>query len=329
MRYLVLGSNSFSGGSFIAYLLEHEIESEVFAVSRSKEYEKALLTYKNHPKAANVTFYQYDLNRDLEQILLLIEEYKIEYIVNFAAQGMVAQSWENPAQWIETNTLSLTKLLSKIYKFPFIQRFVQASTPEVYGASLDIKESMCMAPSSPYAASKAAADMMLYSYFKTHAFPVCFTRSANVYGRYQQLYRIIPKTIMMIHKSEQLELHGGGLATRSFIHIDDVSHATLKILKEGKNGEIYHISSTKSITICNLVDVICQEMGVSFEKSVKVGIPRASEDTIYLMNADKLENELSVTPQVSLLDGIRDVIEWIERDFEILKEFPDFYIHKH
>ena len=329
MKYLIIGSNSFSGGSFIAYLLENEAKSEIFAVSRSKEYEKALLAYKNHPKAQKVNFYQYDLNRDLEQIVSLIESNKIEYIVNFSAQGMVAQSWDNPQQWVETNIMALTGLVNRIYKFDFIRRFVQASTPEVYGAAVEIKESMCMAPSSPYAASKAGADMMLYSYFKTHAFPVCFTRSANVYGRYQQLYRIIPKTIMMICKSEQLELYGGGLARRSFVHIDDVSRATLQILKEGKNGEVYHIGTTKSITIRDLVDVICQEMGVEFEESVKIGAPRTSEDTVYYMNTDKLRNELSVLPNVNLLDGIRDVVAWVKRDFKVLKEYPDFYIHKH
>ncbi|WP_457749350.1 GDP-mannose 4,6-dehydratase [Sulfurimonas sp.] len=328
MYYLILGSNSFSGGSFIEYLLENVKDAEIFAVSRSEEYQKELLAYKNHPKAKSVQFYKYDINKNLDEVVHLIEKFQINYIVNFAAQGMVSQSWENPSDWVETNTLALTKLVHKIYKFPFIKKFIQASTPEVYGSTSDVKESMCMAPSSPYAASKAAADMMLYSYFKTHQFPVCFTRSANVYGPYQQLYRIIPKTVLMILKGEKLELYGGGLAVRSFIHIKDVSRATLKILHDGKNGEIYHISDTRSITIFNLVDLICQEMKVSFEESVRVSNPRVSEDTVYLMNAEKLTEKMKIQPEIELIDGIQSVIAWVKKNYDVLKELPDYYIHK-
>lgn len=328
MKYLVLGSNSFSAGSFINYILNEEKDSKIFAISRSEEYHKTQLAYKNNESYSNVNFYQYDLNENIDDIVKLIQEENIEYIFNFAAQGMVAQSWENPEQWFNTNTLSLVKLLDKIYKFKFIKKFVQVSTPEVYGPCNNIKESMNFHPSSPYAASKASADLILYSYFVTHGFPINYTRASNVYGAYQQLYRIIPKTILMIKKGEKLQLHGGGKAIRSFIHIDDVSTATLKIAKEAKAGEIYHLSDDKTISIYDLVELICNQMNVDINNHIEIVEDRVGQDSLYLMNNEKLKNDLDLTIQKSLKDGISEVISWIESNYNTLKDFPDYYIHK-
>lgn len=328
MKYLVLGSNSFSAGSFITYILNQEENSTIFAISRSEEYHQTQLAYKNNKNSSQVKFYQYDLNENIDDIVKLIQEENIEYIFNFAAQGMVAQSWEKPEQWFNTNTLSLVKLLDKIYKFKFIKKFVQVSTPEVYGPCNNIKESMNFHPSSPYAASKASADLILYSYFITHGFPINYTRASNVYGAYQQLYRIIPKTILMIKKGEKLQLHGGGRAIRSFIHIDDVSTATLKIAKEAKAGEIYHLSDDKTISIYDLVELICNQMNVDINNHIEIVEDRVGQDSLYLMNNEKLKDDLDLTIQKSLKDGIREVISWIESNYNTLKDFPDYYIHK-
>ena len=328
MKFLVLGSNSFSGGSFINYLLDNEENAKIFAISRSKEYHQSLLAYKNNIHKEKVNFLQLDLNDDLDKIVDLIQDEKIEYIINFAAQGMVAQSWENPQEWFNTNTLSLVNLLNKIYKFDFIKKFVQASTPEVYGPCNNIKESMNFHPSSPYASSKASADLILYSYFITHGFPINYTRSSNVYGSYQQLYRIIPKTILMIKKNQKLQLHGGGKAIRSFIHIDDVSSATLKIAKDAKPGEIYHLSDDKTISIYNLVDLICKEMKTDISNHIEITEDRVGQDSLYLMNNEKLYKDFKIKPQIKLIDGIKEVVQWIENNYGDLKKFPDYYIHK-
>ena len=328
MKYLILGSNSFSGGSFINYILNDEDDAKIFAISRSAEYHHSLLAYKNNSKQDRVKFFQLSVNDNSDKIAEIIFKNKIEYIVNFAAQGMVSQSWEAPMEWFNTNTLSLVALIDKIYKFKFIKKFVQVSTPEVYGSCNNIKESMTLLPSSPYAASKASADLILYSYFKTHGFPVNYTRASNVYGPYQQLYRIIPKTILMIKKNQKLQLHGGGKAVRSFIHIDDVSRATLKIAKDAKSGEIYHLSDKETISIYDLVALICKKMGRDISSHTEISKNRVSEDNLYLMNSEKLFNEFNLAPQVKLSDGIDDVVGWIELNYEDLKNFPDYYIHK-
>ena len=126
MKFLILGSNSFSGSSFINYLLNNEKSAKIFALSRSKEYHSALLPYKNNTRYKDVFFFQYNLNNDIDKIVELIYDEKIRYIINFAAQGMVAQSWDNPAQWFKTNSISLVSLIDKIYRFDFIDIFVRS-----------------------------------------------------------------------------------------------------------------------------------------------------------------------------------------------------------
>ena len=170
---------------------------------------------------------------------------------------MVEESWDKPIDWYTTNFLSNVKMLEKIKKFKFIKKFINFTTPEVYGNTDNwLKESFSFNPSTPYALSRAATDFHLKLIFKVDKFPVVFTRTANVYGPHQQLYRIIPKTIVSFIKNKNLQLHGGGRSFRSFIHIDDVSNALYLILKNGKVGETYHISTNKLISIKKLVDFI-------------------------------------------------------------------------
>ena len=130
-------------------------------------------------------------------------------------------------------------------KSKFLKKYVHITTPEVYGSTDQgwIKESFNFAPSTPYAVSRAACDLHLKSFFDAYDFPVVFTRAANVYGPGQQLYRIIPRTILSCLSGKSMDLHGGGKSMRSFIHINDVAQATLKISLESKNGTQWHLSA--------------------------------------------------------------------------------------
>ncbi len=238
-KILVIGSNSFSGSSFCAFALKQG--AHVLGTSRSAEPVDALLPYKwsDH---ARFQFHQLDLNQDLPAINALIAKEKPSYVVNFAAQSMVAESWENPADWFLTNAVSTIKLHNELRQLNFLKRYVHISTPEVYGScSGFVTEDNPFNPSTPYAVSRAAADMSLRTFYQAYQFPVVSTRAANVYGPGQQLYRIIPRTILFILMGKKIQLHGGGHSTRSFIHIDDVSDATWKIMLSGQNGDTYHI----------------------------------------------------------------------------------------
>jgi len=325
-KILVIGSNSFSGASFCGYALKQG--ANVIGISRSPEPVNALLPYK-WIDYSQFKFHQFDLNHDLPELIDLIKNEKPGYVVNFAAQSMVAESWLHPEHWYMTNTVATVKLHDELRKINFLKRYVHISTPEVYGScSGFVKEDHIFNPSTPYAASRAAADLSLRTFFQGYEFPVVLTRAANVYGAGQQLYRIIPRTILFILMGKKIQLHGGGMSTRSFIHIDDVSDATWKIMLSGRNGDSYHISTNSVISIRDLVNNICQKLNCSFEDNVEIVGERLGKDSAYHLDSTKLRNELNWRDDVSLNQGIDDCVKWVRDYFDVLSKLPLDYQHK-
>lgn len=323
---LVIGSNSFSGASFCDFALHQQ--ARVLGTSRSVEPDSVFLPYKWHDHS-RFTFYQLDLNKDLPKIMELVHDVKPEYVVNYAAQSMVGESWANPADWFMTNVVSTVKLHDELRKCSFLKRYVHITTPEVYGTcSGFVKEDFPFNPSTPYAVSRAAADMSLRTFHATYGFPVVSTRAANVYGSGQQLYRIIPRTILFILLGHKLQLHGGGVSTRSFIHIRDVSEATWNIMKNGRNGETYHISTNAVISIRDLVERICEKLGVSIDKHVEVVGERLGKDSAYHLDSSKLRNELAWQDHYSLEQGLDECIVWVKDNIDTISLQPFNYIHK-
>src|SRR5207247_10423791 len=152
----------------------------------------------------------------------------------------------------------------KIRRFGFLKKYVHVSTPEVYGTCVgNVTESAPFNPSTPYAASRAACDLHLMTFFRNYHFPVVFTRAANVYGPGQQLYRIIPRTIFFIRLGRKLQLHGGGRSVRSFIHARDVAEGTLRVARQSLAGEAYHLSTSVCLSVRELVELICRKLGVN------------------------------------------------------------------
>lgn len=322
----VIGSNSFSGATFVDYALAQG--TRVIGTSRSAEPVDALLPYKWRDHS-NFQFHQLDLNHHLAEIMALIQAERPAYVVNFAAQSMVAESWQAPADWFMTNAVSTVKLHDELRKCDFLERYVHVSTPEVYGScSGFVKEDFPFNPSTPYAVSRAAADMSLRSFFAAYNFPVVFTRAANVYGPGQQLYRIIPRTILFILLGNKLQLHGGGVSTRSFIHMQDVSDATWKIMQNGTNGDTYHISTDSVISIHDLVVRICEKLEVPFDQHVEVVGERLGKDAAYHLDSTKLRTELGWKDRIGLEQGLDECIAWVKANFDVLKEQPHNYIHK-
>ena len=327
-RFLVIGSNSFSGSSFIQHLLKDG--HEVVGVSRSEEIHQVYLPYKwSKDVPSGFQFFQVDINNDLESFQTYMKEFKPEYVVNFAAQGMVAQSWITPQDWYQTNVVGQVKLHDYLRKLDCIKRYVHVSTPEAYGSSDGwVKENYNFSPSTPYAVSRAACDLHLLSFFRAYNFPVVFTRAANVYGEGQQLYRIIPRTLIFARLGKKLQLHGGGHSVRSFIHIDDVADATLKIAINGSNGDTYHISTNDTISIRGLVDQICQITEIDFDDLVEETEDRLGKDQSYLLNSSKLRDELYWQDSISLEDGIKKTLTWVDDNLSCLKSLPMDYHHK-
>jgi dTDP-glucose 4,6-dehydratase len=326
-KFLVIGSNSFSGAQFIKYLLENGINA--IGVSRSNEINDVYLPYKWGNKKENFKFYSIDINNQLDELVEILNDFKPEYIVNFAAQGMVAQSWETPQDWYQTNVVGQVKLHDQLRKLKFIEKYVHVTTPEAYGSTDGwIKESFNFAPSTPYAVSRAACDLHLMSFFKAYNFPVVFTRAANVYGPGQQLYRIIPRTMLYARLGRKMKLHGGGVSTRSFIHMDDVSAATFKIALDSIPGESYHISTNETITIRGLVEKICELTKANFTELVDVSEDRLGKDQAYLLDSTKLRENFNWQDKINLEQGLIDTLSWVDNNIEILKSLPADYIHK-
>ncbi|MCG2586650.1 GDP-mannose 4,6-dehydratase [Massilia sp. TS11] len=327
-RYLVIGSNSFSGASFVRHLLR--LGHHVVGTSRSEEPHDVMLPYKWDAPLEHFRFVQVDLNKDLARLLATIHDFQPEYIVNFAAQGMVAQSWLAPADWYQTNVVGQVLLHDELRKLKYLKKYVHVTTPEVYGSTDEgwLKETFHFAPSTPYATSRAACDLHLMSFFKAYQFPVCFTRAANVYGPGQQLYRIIPRAMLYARLGKQMQLHGGGHSVRAFIHIDDVAEATVRIAERGSIGESYHISTWEKISIRALVERVCTMTGVPFSSLVQESEDRLGKDQAYLLDSQKIRDELGWTDTIGLDAGLQQTLAWIDDNLDILKTLPADYIHK-
>lgn len=326
-RFLVIGSNSFSGACFVKYLLGQGCE--VLGASRSAEPHDVFLPYKWGAQRGRFKFHQIDINHQLDELMRLVKDLQPEYVVNFAAQGMVAQSWQTPEHWYQTNVVGQVKLHDQLRKLPFLKKYVHVSTPEAYGSTEGwIKESFHFAPSTPYAVSRAACDLHLMSFFKAYQFPVCFTRAANVYGPGQQLYRVIPRAMLYARLGKKMQLHGGGHSIRSFIHMEDVADATYRIAVDGVAGDSYHISTPDTVSIRELVEKIADLTQTPFADLAEVSEDRLGKDQAYLLESSKIRKELGWSHRVSLDDGLKETLAWVDRNLEVLQTLPADYIHK-
>ena len=324
---LVLASNSFSGSSFVDHLLT--AGHKVIGVSRSVEISTIFSLYKNNKNFKNFTFKQADLNSDLDIIAEIVGKHQVEFIFNFAAQSMVAQSWDFPQDWYQTNVVSLSLLGNLLVKEKSIKKFVHFTTPEVYGSTRGwLKESFNFAPSTPYAISRAAGDWHLKVLFENYGFPVIFTRAANIYGPGQQLYRIIPKTILSALTGKKLSLHGGGKSIRSFIHTTDVSTALSAIMNRGEVGHSYHISTNELISIFDLVQGLASLLGLKVNELIEQGPERPGKDFAYQLSSEKIRSELGWRDEVTLGKGLEDTLVWAKSNLDTLMSLPDTYEHK-
>jgi dTDP-glucose 4,6-dehydratase len=326
-KVLILGSNSFSGASFASYLMNQGVD--VLGASRSDEPHDVFLPYRWGKKSGSFCFSKIDLNHDIDTLEALIKRERTNIIVNFAAQSMVGESWTRPEDWMMTNAVSTARLAERLRHIDFLDKYVHVTTPEVYGSTDGwITENSGFNPSTPYAVSRAAGDMTFNIYREAFSVPVVFTRAANVYGPGQQLYRIIPRTIMFALTNRKLQLQGGGVSTRSFIHIDDVSRATWEIAQKAPIGETYHISTQQIVSIKALVENICRLLGKEFTDCVEMAPDRTGKDQAYWLNSDKLRTTLHWQDEITLEYGLEQCVKWARDNLEVLRQLPQNYIHR-
>jgi dTDP-glucose 4,6-dehydratase len=328
LKVVVLGANSFSGQDFVDLLLDHP-QYEVVGVSRSPERSRAFLRYKARRDLSAYRYAQLDMNHDMPRILELLDEVKPDHIVNFAAQSEVAPSWEHPEHWFQTNTVALAKLVNHLRKQKYLRRYLHISSPEAYGTCVGtVTEQMTDNPSTPYAASKAAADMLLSVYHKQYGFPLLTVRATNVYGARQQLFKIVPRSVIFIKLGKTIQLHGGGKAVKSYIHIRDVSRGELAILEQGTLGQKYHLSPDEGIAVRDMVELISSELGRPFASCTEMVAERPGQDAAYIIDSTKARQQFGWKPRISYREGIADVIDWVQEHWDEISRQPLAYEHK-
>ena len=337
MRLLVTGGNGFIATNFIKLALEtHDIVS-----IDNMSYSGAGDNHTIYQNANNYKFIHEDIrNESLENI---IYDYSIDVLINFAAQSHVDRSIHDDSEFLSTNIngthnlLQICKKLIASNKLSNNFKFIQISTDEVYG-SLDqvgepFNENSVLKPSNPYSASKAAADLICNSYFKTYDFPVIITRCSNNYGPYQFPEKLIPLSINHIQANKKIPIYGTGAQIRDWIHVDDHCRGILKVLNNGVIGEVYNFGASQELPNIEVVRKIVNYLRpndnyldhVSFVKD------RKGHDYRYAINSKKSCSLLEWDPQVNFDTGIYPTIEWyLENEFwcssrsEILTNNADY-----
>ena len=326
-RYGVLGCNSFAGAAFVASATK--LGLDVIGCNRSTQSSVIFDQHSQVNSSGKYQFFQADINNDLDLIMRKFDEFCPEVIVDFAGQGMVAESWQSPEQWYETNIVAKVRLHNQLRQRNWLRRYIRISTPEVYGSHEEtLKETWHYNPSTPYAVSHAAIDMSLRIFHQQYNFPVIFTRFANFFGPGQQLYRIVPRVIICALLGTKFQLHGGGTSVRAFIFSEDVSDAILKSAELGIQGESYHFSPDRFLTIREVVEIICQRMGVEVSAVAEVGDERPGKDKAYLMDASKAKSFLGWTESLTFEQGIDKTIDWVKQSISEIKTLPLNYVHR-
>ncbi len=253
MKILILGSGSFAGQALFSNLLDNGYE--VFGINRSAPKSFHYWNWiKKYGKEIHKHWYEINLHKDPSSIIKKINYLQPTHIVDFMGQGMVAQSWDDPMLWYETNIARKSYILESIKALKSLEKYIRASTPEVYGSSnFKQKEEASFCPSTPYAISHCAIDYHLRCLGENYNFPYIIARFPNFYGEGQQLYRVIPKSILSIVNGRTFTIDGNGQSLRSFIHSDDICSAFKSLLLQANPKEEYNFSNSEEISILELI----------------------------------------------------------------------------
>lgn len=321
----VIGSNCFTGAHFVGALLDSG--RRVIGVSRAPESKPLYLPYKARA-AAPFEFKQFDLVAQMPALQAFLAERRPAVVVNVAALSEVALSNESPVEYYETNVLAVVRLTDFLRRQPWLERYVHVSSAEIFGScGTPLDEAALFNPSTPYAVSKAAADLHINTLIKNFKFPAALVRSTNVYGRHQQLFKIIPRAVIRIKQGRLIELHGGGLAKKSFIHVRDVAAGLLAILERGALGT-FHFSVPSERTVADIVRETARLMGRDFEKVARIVGERLGQDAAYTLDCTRAARELGWKPSVTMEAGIRETIAWIEENWTEVEAEPHEYRHR-
>lgn len=323
MKLLVTGGAGFIGSNFVRRTLQDAypgLEGAEVVVLDALTYsgnEENLAPVADSPR---YTFVKGDI-RDND----VLDEWipQVDAVVHFAAESHVDRSVRDASIFVETNAVGTQRLLDAALRHD-LQRFVHVSTDEVYGSIEEGEwdEEFPLEPNSPYAASKAASDLIARSYYKTHGLNVSITRCSNNYGPYHFPEKLIPLFITNLMDDKHVPLYGTGENVRDWLHVDDHCRGIAMVLTRGRAGEVYNIGGGTQLTNNEITAKILELMGKD-DSYVDHVADRLGHDLRYCVNISKIQDELGYEPQVPFEQGLADVVQWYRDNrawWEPLKE---------
>ena len=312
MKFLITGGAGFIGSNYLHYVTNKYPEDE-FVCLDSLTYAGNINNIKELDEKPNYKFVYGDIT-DREFLNKLFEEEKFDYVINFAAESHVDNSIKNPGVFADTNIKGTLALLDMCRNFG-IKRYHQVSTDEVYGdlpldrPDLKFKETNPITTSSPYSSSKASADLFVMAYHRTFGLPVTISRCSNNYGAYQFPEKLIPVIISKALKDEPVPVYGKGENVRDWIHVNDHNIGVDLIVRNGKDGEVYHLGGHSERTNLEVVKTILRQMGKS-EDLITFVTDRPGHDLRYAIDSTKVEEELGWKLTHNFDDGIKETVDW-------------------
>jgi len=306
MKILVCGGAGFIGSAFIKYYLKNNPTHEIKNLD-NLTIGSNLNNLKEIESKPNYEFINDDI-KNLESIEELAKD--VDVIVNFAAESHVDRSIANPLPFIETNILGTYSILEAIRKCE--KQFIHVSTDEIYGdaqGKSSFNENSQINPSNPYAATKAAADHLVASYYRTYSINCITTRCTNNFGPNQFPEKLIPKTIIRSIKNLKVPLYGDGSQIRSWIYVDDHVQAIESLISKGTPGQVYNITAYEEITNKTIVEKILEILGKSHDMIEYVG-DRPGHDKRYSIDCSKIENQIGWKPRYEFDDALKQTVNW-------------------
>lgn len=322
MKFAILGGGGCFGINAARFLMERG--HEVIGCGRSALRGPA---FSFDAVARGYRYRQFLVGPDTEFIADWLENERPDIIINFAAQGEGAASYraQHWKYFYRTNVEALVELTELLNGRPWLQRFIQVGTSEVYGSvDAPATETAALRPSSPYAVSKLAFDQHLVSIARTWNFPAIVVRPSNCLCAGQQLHRVVPKLFLLALTGRKLPLHGGGAARKSYMDAEDLSRALMVLADRGKIGEIYNAGPADTVSIARVVDLCAFAMGMDVVDLVDEVPDRTGQDGRYWIDSAKLL-ELGWTPRVPLTEAVARVRDWVRDNLPALRDLPTDY----
>jgi dTDP-glucose 4,6-dehydratase len=324
--YVILGGNGVFGVHTAMYLLDHANPKKVICVGRNPE--------KPEPFTLNVgkgdrryAYHQIHVVHEQDRLFEMLDREQPEVIISYAAQGEGAVSWKKSWRFFETNSTALVKMSEELMSRAYLERFIQIGTSELYGSvEKPSKEDAPIRPTSPYAASKAAFDLYLLSVANVLKFPMNIIRPSNAYAPGQQLHRVIPRAVLCGLTGDRLPLQGGGRAEKSYIHARDLARAIHLVSDKAPLGRVYNAGPAKPISIRHLVERTAEALGIPFEQLCEITPDRLGQDSRYWLDSSAIKADVGWEPEVTLEEGLREMVEWGRRYLPQLEGISTEYV---